>query len=95
MDSLRNIINQDIEERRLIREGIHRIKVRQTILILIATLIVFAFSLNYFELRKQIRQNIEIRQMLNDVIRAGRIVIEAQDEEIDSLITLDSTQHNK
>ena len=87
MDELRKFIVQDIEERELIRLGIERIRIRQMFHGLIGLLIIVMFALNYFELRKQIKQNNEIRQDLNEVIHASKLIIDSQDITIDSLIS--------
>lgn len=90
MNELSQLIKKDIAERELIREGIHRIRVRQTVLILVGLLIIIMFFLNYIELRKQISQNNSIRKDLNSIIHVSKIIIDSQDEVIDSLIHYDS-----
>lgn len=90
MDELRKLIEKDIAERELIRAGIQRIKVRQLFQSVIGVLIVVMFSANYFELRKQIIQNNNIRRDLNEIIHASKLIIESQNETIDSLLFSDT-----
>lgn len=89
MTELNQLIKKDIAERELIKEGIRRVKIRQSIIILIGVLITIMFALNYIELRKQITQDNEIKTMLNQIIEASVTVIRSQDESItvrDSLL---------
>lgn len=86
MEELRELIEKDIKEREILKEGIRRIKVRQLYLSVIGIIIVLMFFINFLQTGAQIRKENEIIRDLNDVIHAGKLLIESQDETIDSLI---------
>ena len=94
MDELRKLIEQDIREREVIKEGLKRVKNRQTILICVGILIFVMFAFNFIQVKKQIN-------MMNDVAAVANALIKAQDAEQDSLIEVnailvaDSVQNSK
>ena len=83
MDDLRKIIEKDVIEKQLLREGLKIVKVRQTVTICILILIFIMFSLNFFQAREQI-------MTMKDVVSVANAIIKAQDETIDSLMAVDS-----
>lgn len=79
MEELRKLLIREVEERELIKAGIKRIKNRQIVLNIIGLLILIMFSLNYFQVKKQIQRQ-------EDVVHAARLLIESQEQQIDSLL---------
>lgn len=79
MEELRKLLLREVEERELVKTGIKRIRERQTITICIGILILIMFTFNFVQARRQI-------QASNDVIHAARLLIDAQQAEIDSLL---------
>ena len=88
MEELKKLLLKEVEERELIREGLRRVKSRQTTLIVIGCLILIMFIFNFFQSREQIQRGKQVETMLNDVVHAAKLIIEAQDAETDSLIKL-------
>ena len=86
MEELKRLLLKDIEERDQIRMGLKRVRQRQTTLTVLGIFILIMFSLNVIQTSIQIRKENEIIKNLNDVIHAGRLLIESY-EQADSLNT--------
>lgn len=83
MEELRKLIEQDIRERHIVKQGIKRVKDRQTIQICVGLLIFVMFAFNFIQVRKQIN-------MMNEVASVANALIKAQEAEQDSLIEINA-----
>lgn len=84
MEELSKLLLTDIEERKELREGVKRIKTRQTYLSIIGVIIVLMFFISFLQTAIQIRKENIIINDLNEVIHVGKLVIESQNETIKS-----------
>lgn len=69
MAVLREIIERDIKEKRMIAKQVYWIRTRQTATILIGTAIILLMILNYIRLEQQITYQKEVIDMLIENLR--------------------------